>query len=168
LSGGGVEVMDGTQVVASKNFSGAGKSFVVKGTDPYSLSIIEPSSQNSGNYWYNWNNTLLVQNLLIRHTWNVSFAGDVSTASALIYAYGDASLVIERVTFNTVYSTLLTQCVVVYAYNSGNNITIVNSVFQNIGLSQVSLLYDYWDCMYTVTNTTFKDILSMNVFFLQV
>jgi hypothetical protein len=127
-NGGVIEIIDGTHThththnVGSKNLGGSGKSYTFKGTSKYFCSVRNwtfLTQHNSDNYWYNNFNSLVIQSLLIRHTWNVSFTGSVNNAKALIYASQNTSITIDGVIFNTLYPTLLlSQCIVIYARNS--------------------------------------------------
>jgi hypothetical protein len=82
----------------------------------------------------------------------------VNDAKGLICAVQSANITIDSVTFNTLYPSVLSQSVVIYSANSGSIITISNSIFQDIGFSKVPILYDYWNCLYNVSNTTFRNI----------
>jgi hypothetical protein len=154
-------LLDGTQSVGPKNFSGSLKSFTFRGYSSITLGVIEPSSLGNNHYWYNNNNRFILQALTVHHTWNASFSGSSENARALIYASQNTSITINTVTFSTLYPALLSQSFIIYTRNSGSNVEITNCTFQDIGLQQVSLLYDFWNCLYNVSNTTFKNIIGV-------
>jgi hypothetical protein len=156
-------VISGTQNVGTKYFIAdyGVPEFTVRGSNPAVRPIIEPISSPENDFFTCYNCFLTIENLEFHHTWNVSF-DDGSYFYALIYVVSGVSLTVRNVTFSSLYPALLAQSSVVYYGYTDNLLLIDNCLFQNIGLTKVPLLYDYYDTLFNITATTFRNILGMN------
>jgi hypothetical protein len=164
--GGTIEIIDGIYSVGSREFRSSDfiKFIIIKGSSFAVPPVIEPIViTNLPYFWYNHNNSLTLENLVIHHTWNYSFIGGVNYGGALIYLYEETNVTLENVTFTTLFPLLLSRSVVIYSQNSNNMVIMTKCIFQNIGISQVSLLYDFNNCLFTVGNCTFRNIQSISL-----
>jgi hypothetical protein len=161
-SGGGIELINGSYNVGAKNLS---NDYTICGSDLGSLSVIQPSPQIQDYYWtISSGCSVTLQKVLVRHSWNASFWYDYNDpvyAHALFYPIGNSVLTLDTVTVNTISSSLLSLCIVFLGLSGDAAINIINSTFHDIGFTNVTLIYVYVRTEITVTNSTFKNIISL-------
>lgn len=160
--GGFIEIIDGTHNLFPKNFSGSDNAYVFKGSNPAVLPVINLLSQGGGSieyFWENYQNLFVLENLMIYHTWNATAM--YGPFGSLIYVGWLVNITINRVTFITLNTLLLSRCPIFYSSSTVNYITLNNCIFQDISLMRCSLIYDSYSGTTTLINCTIKNIASL-------
>jgi hypothetical protein len=160
-NGGSIEIIDGNQNMFPKNISSSnGREYVFRGTNPAILPVIDVLSQATftDHFLVCGTTVLLLENLLIHHTWNTSSV--MYSFNGFIFAESPSNITMNTLTFTTVNTLLLTRSCILYS-SSDNYFEIKNCTFHDISLMKCSLIYDYWRAHVNVLNTTFKNIVSL-------
>jgi hypothetical protein len=170
VDGGTIEIVDGTQNVAPRSFQSPDamssyREMTVRGSNPAVRPVIEPIVvANQQFFWLCENYTLKLQNLVFHHTWNATFTETmVYYAGSLILLNTGTNLTMENVIFTTLYPSMLSLSVVIFSRFSNNYAVITNCAFQDLGFLRVPVLFDYTDCLFEVTNSTFRNIQCMYI-----